>query len=313
MNINIIGKLKQKNIFRARNYLNDLGIFKSVDVHIDITRQNSQTPHSYDVEFRGKESSRIVGGIGTEIGQNEGSLTMQLATPNIFGRGEKITLQGSYSNIKTNDIILKFSKPFFHTRFKDNRPEVSLSLFKHSDKMEISAFKNSNLGVMLDFSFLTNLPVELSHVLQYETAIKEISGLGKSIPFFVRQHCGPRMSSLVRYIVAYDSRDNTVFPSYGFLLKTTNEVCGFGGNIGYMMNNTQTELSIPLFNGFVAQVCSRFGLIQRDKRHLDIPISNLFVFGGNQTLRGFQFGGAGPQTDGYSSGAHVSSLKFTNN
>lgn len=293
-------------INRARNYLDDLGIFKTIDVHIDITRENNQTPHSYDVVFTGKENSRLIGGIGTEIGQNEGSLTIQVASPNLFGRGEKMTVQASHSNIKTNDIAIRLSKPFFHTSLKENRPEISFSLFKHSDKMEISGLRNSNLGVLFDFSLLSKFPMELRHSFQYESAIKEIAALERTTPFVIRQQCGPRMSSLFRYKVGYDSRDNYVFPNYGFLVETTNELCGFGGNIGYMLNNTRMELNIPLFSGFVAQVCSKFGLIQRDKTQLSVPISNLFIFGGNQTLRGFHFGGAGPQNGEYSLGAHVS-------
>lgn len=109
--------------FSAKSYLHELGIFKDVSVHIDISRGENASPNGYEVTFKGKELSRIVGSVGTEVGQNEGSLRTELTVPNLFGRGESISLQGSYSNKKANEIQLKFWKSYFHTRFVDNRPE----------------------------------------------------------------------------------------------------------------------------------------------------------------------------------------------
>lgn len=107
----------------AKSYLHELGIFKDVSVHIDISRGVDATPQGYEVTLKGKEFTRIMGSAGTEIGQNEGSLRTELTIPNILGRGESISLQGSYSSTRANDLQLKFWKPFFHTRFRENRPE----------------------------------------------------------------------------------------------------------------------------------------------------------------------------------------------
>jgi len=107
----------------AKSYLHELGIFKDVSVHIDISRGKDATPQGYEITFKGNEYSRIMGSAGTEIGQNEGSLRTELTIPNVLGRGESISLQGSYSSTRAHDLQLKFWKPFFHTRFRENRPE----------------------------------------------------------------------------------------------------------------------------------------------------------------------------------------------
>lgn len=107
----------------TKSYLHELGIFKDVSVHIDVSRGADASPQGYEVTFKGNEMSRMMGSAGTEIGQNEGSLRTELTIPNILGRGENISLQGSYSSTRANDLQLKFWKPFFHTRFKENRPE----------------------------------------------------------------------------------------------------------------------------------------------------------------------------------------------
>lgn len=107
----------------AKSYLHELGIFKDVSVYIDVSRGENASPNGYEITFKGKELSRIVGSVGTEVGQNEGSLRTELTIPNLFGRGESISLQGSYSSKRANDIQLKFWKSYFHTKLVENRPE----------------------------------------------------------------------------------------------------------------------------------------------------------------------------------------------
>lgn len=56
--------------------------------------------------------------------------------------------------------------------------------------------------------------------------MKEIFPLDKKIPFFIREHCGPRLSSVFRHIASYDDRDSSVYPTKGIYVKTTNELAG---------------------------------------------------------------------------------------
>ncbi|CAD7094023.1 unnamed protein product [Hermetia illucens] len=288
---------------KARNHLIDLGIYKDIHVLIDVSRGPDATPNGYDVTFSGTEFPRLLGSVGTEVGQNEGSFTVELATPNIWGRGERLSLQGSYSNSKTSDVMLKLSKPFFHRELGDYKPEIALGLFRHATLMPVSAYKTSNVGLLGEFTFL--LPFSIAHSLQYEMAFREVSTLGKQSPFFVREHCGPRMASLLRYVVSHDQRDSNVFPTRGFYVKLTNEYSGLGGNISYMMTNIHTEISATLFAGISAQLTSRVGYLQSvNKNNPEPPIGSLYTLGGPLTLRGFKFGGVGPHTDGYAMGAH---------
>lgn len=109
--------------YSANSYLHELGIFKDVGIKIDVSHGADASPNGYEVTFKGRELSRLVGSVGTEVGQNEGSLRTELTIPNIFGRGESLSLQGAYSSTRANDVTLKFWKSFFHTRLFENRPE----------------------------------------------------------------------------------------------------------------------------------------------------------------------------------------------
>lgn len=108
---------------RAYESLQELGIFKNLKAFIDTDKSASASASGYVVSFNGDELSRITGSVGTEIGQNDGSATAELVTPNIFGRGERLSINYSYSYIKATELNLKFLKPFYHTNLGDYKPE----------------------------------------------------------------------------------------------------------------------------------------------------------------------------------------------
>jgi outer membrane protein insertion porin family len=87
-----------------------------------------------------------------------------------------------------------------------------------------SQFRSENTGGALEFSF--RLPFDVFHSFQYELAMKEVHLTSKRAPFFVREQCGPRLAAIFRYVGAWDRRDDSVFPTRGFFVRTTNEIIG---------------------------------------------------------------------------------------
>lgn len=76
---------------KARMKLDQLNLFRNIAVHIDISRGRKATPDGLEVTFQVKELRRLVGGVTTEIGNNnEGSLVVGLKAPNMAGRGERV-------------------------------------------------------------------------------------------------------------------------------------------------------------------------------------------------------------------------------
>lgn len=75
------------------------------------------------MSFDGDELSRLTGTVGTEIGNGDGSVTAELQSPNIFGRGERLSINYSYSYIKATELNVKLLKPFYHTKLGDHKPE----------------------------------------------------------------------------------------------------------------------------------------------------------------------------------------------
>lgn len=291
-----------EEVGRTRIGLEELRCFKEVQAKIDVSYGKESTPNGYEVTFEGQELSRLVGTVGTEIGNNEGSLTAQLSAPNLMGRGESVTLNGSYSNCKSTDLNLKITKPFLHTSLSAYKPEISASIFRTSSPLPWFRCNTHDVGLLLDYSF--RLPFQVQHSLQYSLEVRELAGTGKQLPFAVREHFGPRQASVLRHICAYDDRDNRIFPRSGMFVQMTNEMSGPGGNIRYVKNNTHAEVNFPLFAGLSAQITGRVGLIQTDKLDEPVPLSSLFILGGPLTVRGFQMAGIGEHSEGAALGAH---------
>lgn len=305
-----------RNLFHAKTFnevvlevknsmknLEELGIFKSLRASIDISHGENASENGYEVSFEGVELSRLTGKVGTEIGQNEGALSAEISSPNLFGRGERLSVHGSYSNYKTTDINIKLTKPYYHTILGDLKPETSIILSKYSAEFPWSKYRTENFGLILDTTFM--LPARVHHNVQLETAIREISLTARQVPLFLRKNCGPRMANILRHTCTIDERDSTIFPSRGFFIRSTHEIAGLaGGNVGYTSTNTHAEVNVPLFAGISAQFCARVGNLIPAKMSPPVPISNLFTLGGPQTLRGYVMAGAGEHVDGIAKGAH---------
>lgn len=107
--------------------------------------------------------------------------------------------------------------------------------------------------------------------------------------------------------MAYDGRDNSVFPTNGIYFRTTTELIGDKlTNYGTLKNESHVELNVPLFAGAALQLCGRLGKCYEDRKLMKAtPIDSLFFLGGPQSLRGFDMAGATPVKDGVPCGTKL--------
>jgi outer membrane protein insertion porin family len=95
----------------VRMKLESLGCFKTVNVLIDTSKGPNSSPNGYEVTYTVKELKRILGGINTLVGNNEGSLVVGSNLPNVFGRGEKIQAEYTYGTKQSKGFQGTFTKP----------------------------------------------------------------------------------------------------------------------------------------------------------------------------------------------------------
>ena len=88
-----------------------LGCFKNVGVYIDTSRGEDASSNGLEITFTVKELKRVLGGITTLVGNNEGSLVIKSNLPNTFGRGENLQVEYTYGTKQSKGFNGMFIKP----------------------------------------------------------------------------------------------------------------------------------------------------------------------------------------------------------
>ncbi|XP_049767186.1 sorting and assembly machinery component 50 homolog B [Schistocerca cancellata] len=284
---------------KVREKLDALGCFRNIGIYIDISSGPGATPHGLEVTFHVRELKRLMGGVNTMVGNNEGSLVVGLRAPNLLGRGEKVNFEYRYGSKRTTGIDIAFSKPL---RGKWS-PVFTTSVFQRGAEWPPSAYKQMDRGILLDLAFSSSSSVQ--HNLQWEGNYRDLSCLTRAAAFAVREQAGPTLKSSIRHIITADRRDAPIFPSKGGLFQLTTEFAGLGGNIGFLKNELMLQANVPLLEGIVIQGGVQGGLLTHLAGDKQVSICDRFFLGGPLNLRGFELRGAGPHSDGNALGADV--------
>lgn len=180
---------------------------------------------------------------------------------------------------------------------------MSASIFRKCLEHSISFFDLEKYGISTNLTFQTHFPFLVKHSLQWETSIREIFWLkGTRPPANFYWENGPKQVSTFSYKVALDRRDHMIFPRNGILLNGSFDVCGFRRNANYFLSCLSFELTKTIHKDFVGQITGKIGFVSGRRKPFLVPIDKLFYFGGSQTLRGFEYGGAGPRINGITMG-----------
>ncbi|XP_026480677.1 sorting and assembly machinery component 50 homolog A isoform X2 [Ctenocephalides felis] len=318
INIEGLGRTKDdiveqsvKELFKARNFqdvmakahkvrgrLDSLGCFKSIGIYIDTSRGPGATPEGLEVTFHVQELKRVVGGVNTMIGNNEGSLVVGLKLPNLAGRGERVQAEYSYGNQKTSNINVAFIKPFINYQ---KEPILTCSLFQQAADWPWSGYATVDKGTLVDLAFTST--GSLRHNLQWEGSIRELGTPSKTSAFEVRSQAGPKLKSAFRHILCLDQRDDKVFPTGGRMFQWTTEFAGPGGNVGHVKNEFHLQVNRYIQNGLVLQGSLQGGILSNLNNYEQSDLSEKYYLGGPLSLRGFTMRGAGPAAEDNFTGA----------
>uniref|UniRef100_A0A8C5DQ03 Sorting and assembly machinery component 50 homolog A n=1 Tax=Gouania willdenowi TaxID=441366 RepID=A0A8C5DQ03_GOUWI len=249
-----------KKSHEARQKLLRLGIFRKVEVLIDTSRGEGALPNGLDVTFEVTELRRLTGSYNTMVGNNEGSMVLGLKLPNALGRAEKLTFQFSYGTKETS---------------------YGLSFFKPQP------------GNFEPFpSICTN------QTLKWEGVWRELGCLARTPSFAIRKESGHTLKSSLSHAMVIDTRNSSILPRRGGLLRIHQELAGFtGGDVSFLKEDFEIQLNKSLFWDSVLSASLWSGLVLPigDK---PTSIADRFYLGGPTSIRGFSMYSVGPQSEG---------------
>ncbi|TRY83464.1 hypothetical protein DNTS_016209 [Danionella cerebrum] len=268
------------DIFRAKNLIDKLlrlGIFRRVEVLIDTAEGADALPNGLDVTFEVKELRRMTGSYNTMVGNNEGSMVLELKLPNVFGRAEKLTFQFSYGTKETSYGLL------------------SLNLYKVTGQFPWSSLRETDRGVSAELSF----PIwRTNHSLKWEGVWRELGCLARTASFAVREESGHSLKSSLSHAMVIDSRNSSILPRKGALLKINQELAGFsGGDVSFLKEDFEIQLNKTLFWDSVLSA-SLWGGMLLPLGDKPSSIADRFYLGGPTSVRGFSMYSIGPQSEG---------------
>lgn len=284
---------------KVREKLDALGCFRHIGVYIDTSQGPEATFDGIEVTFKVREMRRLVGGISTMVGNNEGSLIIGARAPNLFGRAERVQMEYSHGNKSSINFNVSAIKPFPQSLYN---AVLTGTVFSTTHDFPWSGFKQNDKGLLFDMEL--NQTGTSKHNIQYEAAFRNIT-CSKQAAFRVREQCGPNLKSALRYIWTIDKRDSAIFPVTGSLLRLTTEMAGLGGDIGFLKNELTVQSNWSPHKFLTFQLGLQSGLLSAISNDMKISIADHFFLGGPLNLRGFDMRGCGPHCNGNSVGGEM--------
>lgn len=293
--------LSQINTVKER--LEASGCFKAVKVTIDSSERytnHSQNGHQiiFDLDEKLLNLSTHTG-VDIEKANPDGSINLSL--PNVFGRGEMLSLKlgrefrkyektrGVFPNLQA-DFEKKFldQKTSFTAQLRHDYAEKDWSNVCEEQMVAMTSLK---YAFTPDFTFKTTVSSRLANIL----------GLSSSdIPLCLREQFGYAKKNSILMEANYDTTHNykyNVTPTYGSRMRLS-----FEGWPASWRSQAELAYYYTLLNSVTAKLGVQSGMVKSSNK---LHYCDKFFLGGINSLRGFRQNSIGPRESGCALGGEA--------
>ncbi|MDD9331215.1 MAG: outer membrane protein assembly factor BamA [Wolbachia sp.] len=248
---------------------------------------------------------------------------------NLFGTGKELsfTLEKNHHSFSTDIDIVE-------NNFNDSDTSLGAGVFYNTQNRPHSSFSSCDMGfsTKLSYKFIENLTNSIRYSYKYnyihvnkegkknkknkgnkegEKNEKDMRGekdKDESVFEIVKE--GTHRISSVGYTLAYNKLDNLYAPREGYLLRFSQDISGFGGNVNFIKSEFLSFYAHPILSKFDDDTILHFKMAAgyifsyTDK---ELNISQHFFKGGNE-IRGFDLSGIGPREKSKDQGKPGNSL-----
>jgi outer membrane protein insertion porin family len=237
---------------------------------------------------------------------------------NFRGRGQTVGLSGSYSKY-SKSLETSFTEPYVFDK------NVSASIDVYRRDYNSFNYYNSNRNTTYQqattgFQLRAGVPMSeyLTAVASYTLNYDDVSldktqfysdrvtpGVQQCDPLLAGRYLceaiGQRTSSILGLSLIYDTLDNRLHPSRGFLASLGGEFAGLGGSVKYGRIRANAARYWPIGKGFIFSLSGEGGIIKSFDHSGDpaqgiddVRLTDRFYLGEPQ-IRGFDIRGVGPR------------------
>lgn len=264
-----------------------LGFFERVDIK---TRPTA-LPQVLDVVVDVKERTTGTFQVGMGFSSVDNFITTaQIAKDNFLGRGQRFSIQGSLSSIRT-----MFQGSFYEPYFLDTNATFSIDLFRY-DQLYTDFTRRSKGGSITWGYWITDdktVLVDAGYSLEQATVVPGGLTGRQDVPIASLFSSG--ITSSLRGTLTYDSRDDRMFPTTGWYASGTAEwaLPQLGSEVALRRFTARIRRYFPLPFDSVLRFNLVGGLVQSTDGKT-IPLFQRYFMGGIYTVRGFQLNTLGP-------------------
>ncbi|CDS13179.1 hypothetical protein LRAMOSA05357 [Lichtheimia ramosa] len=293
----------------AAQQLQRFQIFDDVQLFLDRASDSDPlaAPGSINVIYRLKERSRLFIKTGTEIGNNEGSMSGSVTLRNIFGGAEMLESSASFGTRNSSAFQFILSKPV------NGSPDAQVDINAHSvlqNNLLTSSYEELARGVGLRYKLATRFGY---HELSYDTTWRSIDRIADTASLSIRNQAGHSLKSSLNHVFVRDRRDDFLLPSNGYYVRCSQELAGVLGignakffktdlqaqychqvGGGQLLKDKETGELLGWHPGLVFSLSLRAGWMATYGEHA-VTVSDKFMLGGPSSIRGFKTSGIGPR------------------
>ncbi len=267
---------------RSRQRVENLGFFRRVDVNNEPGSQADKTLIQVEVEEQSTGDITLGVGVSTRSGP---LANVQLRERNLLGRGQDLRLSGTISG-QASEIDLSFTEPYF----LDRPLAAGIDLFRTQNDQSESSFEELRIGGGGRLGY--DLSEHTRQVLRYTLEHRDITDVDDDAAISVREEEGTTLRSSIAQSTTWDRRDSRFNTREGFVVSFDTQFTGLGGDVTFLRNTLAATYYYPLTENFTFVVGADGGIMRGIGE--DTRVSDRF-FLGNDSFRGFEFGGIGPR------------------
>jgi len=278
----------------SKERITALGFFETVEINFKPGSDDSHIAVTVEV----KEKATGTFQVGAGFSSVESFIfTAQISQSNFLGWGNTASLSAQVSGLRQ-----LFTASFFEPYFLDSDFIFTLDLFR--TQIDSFDFTRQSVGGAIGWGYhlLDDLTAALTYTLEGVAAIPGGSGInGGNIPTSgaipsPANRFRNGLTSSARLSLTYDRRDNRLYPTRGMLLFGSAEIAPtwLGGNFNFARFQAYTRFYFPLPLGLIFKTQFSVGYIAELNSANPLPISEQYLIGGINSLRGYTLNSISP-------------------
>ena len=278
----------------SKERITALGFFETVEINYKPGSDDSHVAVTVEVKEKSTGSFQVGAGFSSV---ESFIFTAQVSQSNFLGWGNTASISAQISGLRQ-----LFTASFFEPYFWDTDFIFTLDLFR--TQVDSYDFTRESAGGAVGWGYhlLDDLTAAITYTLEYVSAIPGGSGVNGgliptsgAIPSPANRFRSGRTSS-ARLSLTYDKRDNRLYPTKGMILFGSVEYAPdwLGGNFNFVRFQAYTRFYVPLPLGMVFKTQFTVGYIAELDPSNPLPISEQYLLGGINSLRGYALNSISP-------------------